>query len=64
MRSAPYDHGHNALLTLFAAGPALAVLVPRLGAVALLAGFPAVLLLALAMEAVGRRRDPQRRRAS
>ncbi len=59
--STPYDDGHYALVTLFAGGLALGALVGHLGAVALLAGFPAVLVLAVAMEAIGRWRDPIRR---
>lgn len=59
----PYDDGHHALVTLFVGGLALGALVGNLGAVALLAGFPIVLVLAVALEAIGRRRDPIRRNA-
>jgi len=56
----PYDDGLYALLTLFLGGTALGAAVSHLGTPALLLGFPAVLALAVALEAVGRRRDPAR----
>jgi len=55
-----YDDGLYALLTLFVGGLALSFAVTRFGAPALLLGFPAVLMLAVALEAVGRRRCPAR----
>jgi hypothetical protein len=53
----PYDDGLYGLLTLFVGGPALSAAVTHFGAAALLLGFPAVLVLAVALEAVGRRRN-------
>jgi hypothetical protein len=56
----PYDDGLYGLLTLFLGGVALSGAVAHLGAPALLLGFPALLVLAAALEAMGRRRDPSR----
>ena len=53
----PYDDGLYGLLTLFLGGLALSAAVTRFGAPALLLGFPAVLVLAVVLEAVGRRRN-------
>jgi hypothetical protein len=53
----PYDDGLYALLTLFLGGVALSAAVTHFGAPALLLGFPAVLVLAVVLEAVGRRRN-------
>ncbi|MGI5126102.1 hypothetical protein ACQEVB_04735 [Pseudonocardia sp. CA-107938] len=57
----PYDDGLYGLLTLFVGGVALSIVVAHAGAPALLVGFPAVLALAVALEALGRRQDPARR---
>ena len=53
----PYDDGLYGLLTLFLGGLALSGAVTHFGAPALLLGFPAVLVLAVVLEAVGRRRN-------